>query len=373
MKARIPAMLVGAPGTGKTATIRMLAQRMGYELITVIGSQMEPTDVAGLPQGRHLGTTAEGEPIYGTVNLAPWWQVKIMMKKKIVLFMDEFSNTSGATRAALLTMFQSREFPNGDLMPPETIIVGAMNPVEQAADGYELDKPTTNRMLFIPWRTAHEAWYSGMEKAWGLKVSVLETAWRSKIVGFIKSSPGWLHKEPDEESVGDVFGINPNDYSEMAVYRYAWPSRRSWDNLARGLAAAVADPVVQDAVMQGLVGHAAAAAFRDWLLRNESFNLDEILADPDSINWKKLSVNDLNLILRGLMDSMEVDTYAAVGKVFMNLAAVSRESFAAPYVKSFLNFVAAHRGTPAEGELKRIGGEVLQRYRAISARAIPTS
>ena len=134
MESRMPTMIGGAPGTAKTATIRSIAEEMGYELLTVIGSQMDPTDIVGLPQGQEVGKAENGEPIYATVNLSPWWQARILLKKKVILFLDEFSNTSGAVRASMLTLLQNREFPNGQVMPDETIVIGAMNPADQAAD-----------------------------------------------------------------------------------------------------------------------------------------------------------------------------------------------------------------------------------------------
>lgn len=46
---RLTPMLVGEPGTGKTATIKSLFRERGYTVITLIGSQMDRTDLAGIP------------------------------------------------------------------------------------------------------------------------------------------------------------------------------------------------------------------------------------------------------------------------------------------------------------------------------------
>jgi len=47
--ARVPVLLWGAPGTGKTSAIRAMAQTMGLPCETVIASIREPSDFAGLP------------------------------------------------------------------------------------------------------------------------------------------------------------------------------------------------------------------------------------------------------------------------------------------------------------------------------------
>src|SRR5271167_4392035 len=47
--ARVPVLLWGAPGTGKTSAIRAMAATMGLPCETVIASIREPSDFAGLP------------------------------------------------------------------------------------------------------------------------------------------------------------------------------------------------------------------------------------------------------------------------------------------------------------------------------------
>ena len=47
--ARVPVLLWGAPGTGKTSAIRAMADAMGLPCETVIASIREPSDFAGLP------------------------------------------------------------------------------------------------------------------------------------------------------------------------------------------------------------------------------------------------------------------------------------------------------------------------------------
>src|ERR1700752_3135207 len=47
--ARVPVLLWGAPGTGKTSAIRAMAHAMDLPCETVIASIREPSDFAGLP------------------------------------------------------------------------------------------------------------------------------------------------------------------------------------------------------------------------------------------------------------------------------------------------------------------------------------
>lgn len=372
VQAKTPVMLVGAPGTGKTESVRAIAKLMGYALITLVGSQMDPTDIVGLPKGEHLGKTDDGKDIFGTVNLAPWWQVRILKEKKVILFLDEFSNTSGATRASMLTMLQNREFPNGHVMPEETIVIGAMNPASQAADGYDLDLPTTNRIFFIPWKTSHESWYAGMLVAWGNKeASEDELAWRGKIVKFIKENPGELHREPTERATKEVYGANLSDPSESEVFRYAWASRRSWDNLSRILTGAPNDVSIQDMIAQGTVGFAAAAKFRDWLRKNDTINPSAVLKDPNCVDWENLLPNDLSLILRSLTDGVTDKTFVKTLAVFERVAKEGRAAEGGTYIYDLLKFLnsPSMKDISNKKEISAKAMETVKWYRSVSVKS----
>lgn len=330
MKARMPAVLVGPPGVGKTATMRNLAERMGYELITIVGSQLDPTDIVGLPKGELLGKTEDGQDIYGTVNLSPWWQVRILKDKKIVLFLDEMSNTPAQVRASMLTLLQDREFPNGLKMPKETIVVGAMNPTEEAADGNDLDYPTTNRINFIVWSPPVSDWKTGMLRAWGKEVSAEEMEWRKRIVNFIESMPSQLQKLPSDTASPQAYGVDPNNASEVEVLRYAWPSRRSWDNLSRVLPYAKNNTAVEDTLAQGIVGYSAAVDFREWLNTNTSITPEQLLRDPKGYNWSNSNLSEAKSLLRSILEFAKDERYSTRAiVVFEEIANQGQQSLAA--------------------------------------------
>lgn len=337
IRAKVPVMLVGSPGTGKTAMLRELAASLGYELITIIGSQMDPTDVTGLPKGEIIMNNADGSPVWGTTYLAPWWQVRILRHKKVFLLLDEFSNTPGSIRASFLTMLQNREFPNGEKMPKETIIVGAMNASDQATDGYELDLPTTNRLFFIPWNPSAASWYEGMLNAWGdTNATKIEMSWRKKIVSFVKDNPSWMHREPSAEiETTALYDVDRNDPNQMEVMRSAWASRRSWDKLSQVLPFASSDTSVEDVLSRGLIGYAASAAFREWLARQNSISPEDVLNDPNSVNWMEVDLSDANLVLRAIVDGLTEETVEDTFKLFFYIAKF-RTDLGAPYLRELV-------------------------------------
>src|ERR1700761_5871610 len=123
--ARVPVLLWGAPGTGKTSAIRSMAEAMDLPCETVIASIREPSDFAGLP-------IVVGE----VVRFAPpAWARRLAESGRGLLFLDELSTAPPAVQAALLRVVLERAV--GDLtLPDEVAVVAAANPPEQGADGH---------------------------------------------------------------------------------------------------------------------------------------------------------------------------------------------------------------------------------------------
>lgn len=340
VNARVAVMLVGAPGTTKTASIRQLAKDTNRTLITIVPSRMDPQDLSGFPT---KGTYTYDDVVVPVTEFAPQhWQLDIMRLKRVILFLDEFSNAHPSVRASLLSFIQDREFPNGDKFPDETVIVGAMNPTDSAADGYELDPATTNRIMFLSWKPSVDAWINGMPTNWGAGVeNKKEREWRNLIVRFINDEPGALHMESDPSLRGDAYGVNTSDSSDMAVLQYAWASRRSWDNLSRLLGALdTKDTIIEDTIMAGTVGYRAANQFRDWLRKNGAIDIAKILKNPRGFDgWEALSMDDTNLILRSAVDSADenstMEKIMGIMSVFEIIHEIDRTHLAAPFLIDF--------------------------------------
>lgn len=393
MNARIMPMLVGDPATSKTATVKALAEEMGYFLIVIVPARMEPQDLSGFPVKEDIFNDS-GEKIGIITTYAPqYWQRIIMEQKKVMLFIDEFSNTPPAVRASLLSFVQDRQFPNGEYLPHETILVGAMNPTSSSADGYDLDKPTVNRMMFIPWKPTVESWLVGFIDNWGHNhdMSEQEKQWRRSIHDFINENKSWLHKmnavvedgqvvsSPGEE----LFSINidPDDDVKNTVMGYAWPSRRSWDNLARVLGKMeYPDTDVEDMVSMGLVGVKAMMVFRRWLDENNRgsrIDVEAIFHHPDEFHeWSQLSHQHLNDVLRYASENSTRPKFLSnFYKILVACANNERESEAAPYLSHFIdaqkkivmNITDSTKKEEAEKTLNRLTLQLVALYQGTSS------
>src|SRR5215210_6774273 len=153
--ARVPVLLWGAPGTGKTSAIKAMSAALGLPCETVIASIREPSDFAGLP------VVADGKVIFAP----PRWARNLATQERGVLFLDEISTAPPAVQAALLRVVLERVV--GDLeLPDGVVVVAAANPPEQAADGWDLSAPLANRFCHLDWTVEPAAFAAGLAGGW---------------------------------------------------------------------------------------------------------------------------------------------------------------------------------------------------------------
>ena len=138
---RIPVLLWGPPGEGKTAVVESAATQ-GWHVESLIISHYEPSDFAGLPVISPNGS----------VTLAPpaWARRLADVDGPSIAFFDEFSTASPALQAAALRPLTHYEV--GALqLPPTVSFVAAANPADIAASGWELAAPTASRFVHLDW------------------------------------------------------------------------------------------------------------------------------------------------------------------------------------------------------------------------------
>ena len=262
--ARVPVLLWGAPGTGKTSAIRALAAAAGLPCETVIASIREPSDFAGLP-------VVVGQ---GVRFAPPAWAQRLAAEGRGLLFLDELSTAPPAVQAALLRVVLERVV--GDLeLPDEVAVVAAANPPEQAADGWDLSAPLANRLCHLTWEINPRVVADGLAGGWAPpRVPELAGDWdaeeimaRGLVAAFLRVRPALACAPPaDPASAGR-----------------GWPSPRTWEMTARLWAAADAagaGGATRSALVRGCVGDGAGAEFLTWLAEMDLPDPEAVLADP---------------------------------------------------------------------------------------------
>ena len=328
---RVPVILWGPPGTGKSRLIESIAARMGVPCEVVIASLREPSDFAGLPVVEH-----------GNVRFAPpAWAVRLAQAGWGILFLDEISTSAPAVQKALLRVVLDRVV--GDLeLPRGVAVVAAANPPECAADGWDLAPPLANRFVHLEWRGLEvDEWATALVSGeWPVpEVPVLPEEWEARpeatearvlVAAFLRARPHLLHVMPTQE---DQAGR-------------AWPSRRSWHTAARLLGAVRvvgADEAVADLLVAGAVGEAAALEFLAWVRELDLPDPEELLADP--ARYRHPARGDqayatLTAVVAAAVRNLTADRWAAAWAILGAAARAGGADVAAAAARE----LARHRG-----------------------------
>lgn len=266
MAARVPVLLWGAPGTGKSSVVQALARSLDWPCEVVIASIREPSDFAGLP-------VVTGHDV---AFAPPSWASRLVRAGRGLLFLDEISTAPPAVQAALLRVVLERTV--GDLrLPDEVVVIAAANPPEQAADGWDLSAPLANRFCHLRWEVEAASVAEGFTVGFpDPPVPELPASWagaqrraRADVAAFLLLRPS-------------LVAIPPLD---RAAAGRAWPSPRSWEMAARLLAAGQAagvDAEVMTTLLTGAVGDGAGLELVTWLADLDLPDPEALLSDPGS-------------------------------------------------------------------------------------------
>lgn len=108
--------LLGDPGIGKTQCVEQLAEELGVNLVTIIASQVLPSEVSGIPM-----------PVAETHSLDVFDHVKLSsLEDGDILFLDELLEGDPMVLSAMLTLIESRRMMSGRKLP-DVMIVAATN------------------------------------------------------------------------------------------------------------------------------------------------------------------------------------------------------------------------------------------------------
>jgi len=139
---RVPGLIIGAPGDGKTTEINMWAEFKGYNVTTITPSNYTLDDISG------LDVMMNG----GLERMTPSWfnQLAEMAKngKRNVLFIDEISATNDLLQPPLFRLIFDRVLATKAL-PENTLIVAAGNLSEDLNNSFRMTAPLVNRFMIL--------------------------------------------------------------------------------------------------------------------------------------------------------------------------------------------------------------------------------
>lgn len=260
-----PVMLWGPPGVGKSQIVAQVGQRHNVPVIDIRLSQMEPSDLRGIP-------FREG-------NLVEWATPAMLPEVQRhgaqgVLFLDEITSAVPSVSAAAYQLILDRRL--GDYSVPEGwAIFAAGNRQGDRGVTYTMPAPLANRFSHFEVDLNLDDWV-----AWAYQNKMDE-----RIIGFLRFRPELLFKfDPAHNPV-------------------AFPTPRSWEFAHRALQKFSDSPHLLLNTLQACVGSAAGI---------------ELKAFVDHLH----QMPDLDAILRGetVKTPKEVDLQYAVASALVGRA-----------------------------------------------------
>ena len=255
--AKLPVLLRGRHGIGKSQVVYQLAASMGLPVIERRASQMTEGDLVGLP-------SIDGNRT--SFNPPDWF--KEACEEPSVLFLDEVDRATLEVRQGIFELTDSRKL-NGHYLHEDTIVFAAINGGEHGEQYQvnEMDPAELDRWSVWDIDPTVEDWLN-----WG-KENVDSLVW-----DFINNNREHLEHKGD---------IEPNK-------RY--PSRRSWKRLNDVLVGAdlmkEASPSMFQ-LAQSFVGFEAAVALNDYAVNYERVvTVQQLLAGERKEALAAMSLNE---------------------------------------------------------------------------------
>lgn len=148
---RRPVMVWGQPGIGKSALVEAFARDLGLECVSLLGSQLAPEDLIGVPQ------VAGGKSRFCPPAM-------IARDEPYCLFLDEINGASHDIQRAFYSLIHERRV--GDYrLPAGSIVIAAGNRLQDAAIVRPLSSALINRMVHVQLRASFPDWLAWAQGA----------------------------------------------------------------------------------------------------------------------------------------------------------------------------------------------------------------
>src|SRR5947207_13034576 len=139
-----PVFIWDPPGVGKSALVQQFAERLGLPCVSLLGSQLAPEDLIGVPQ-----------IIEGTSRFCP--PRMIARAEPYCLFLDELNACSHEVQKAFYSLIHERRIGEY-VLPQGSIVIGAGNRTQDSAIVKPMSSALLNRMIHIHLTVSHRDW-----------------------------------------------------------------------------------------------------------------------------------------------------------------------------------------------------------------------
>ncbi|ARN85291.1 AAA family ATPase [Candidatus Nucleicultrix amoebiphila] len=168
-----PVFVWGPPGIGKSAIVEDVANHLGLPAVCLLGSQILPQDILGIPQ-----------MMDGTYRFAP--PRMLARHEPYCLFLDEFNGSSIDVQKVFYNIISEKRIGEYK-MPTGSIIIAAGNRLEDYAHVLDLSSALVNRMIHIRLAPNTQDWLN-----WAKNHSL-----HPLIIEYLTKNPTHLHSLPN--------------------------------------------------------------------------------------------------------------------------------------------------------------------------------
>jgi hypothetical protein len=173
-----PVFIWGPPGIGKSALVQHFAMLVGLPCVSLLGSQLAPEDLIGVPQ-----------IVDGVSRFCP--PSMIARTEPYCLFLDELNACSPEVQKAFYSLIHERRVGEYHL-PVGSIVIGAGNRSSDSAIVKTMSSALLNRMVHVHLRVAYREW---LEWAYETNIHSLVTEYIQQRPDHLWSAPP-KHEEP---------------------------------------------------------------------------------------------------------------------------------------------------------------------------------
>lgn len=238
-----PIFLWGPPGIGKSALVRQFATALGLECVTMLGTQLAPEDLIGVP-----------EVVDGRSRFAP--PEAIARNEPYCLFLDELNASAPEVQKAFYSLIQDRRI-GGYELPLGSVVVGAGNRATDNALARPMSSALINRLVHVHLRASADDWF-----VWATAHGIHR--W---VVDYLRQRPDHLWSEPPKTE--EPFS-SPRAWHMLSDMLHSYGDRIASESLAT--------------VASGVLSAGHAAAFRAYVnVVRTNYDIEAVLRGD--VSW----------------------------------------------------------------------------------------
>lgn len=312
-QARLPVLITGAPGVGKSDLVAQAAAAAGCDVMVSHPAVADPTDFRGLPWP---------DAAAGQANFLPFGDFARALRadRPLVWFLDDLGQAPASVQAAAMQLLLARQV-NGHRLPDCVTFAAATNRRTDRAGVTGILTPVLSRFASVlevapdldDWTT------------WAFSAGIPDG-----LIAFLRFRPGLLHQF-DAKQAADM---------------QPFPCPRTWARAGQIMGLGLPG-ALRYAALAGAVGEGPAGELVSFLKLRESMPpLDGILMDPAAGDIPTEPAV-IYAVAAGLAARATADNIRQIGAYLERLHGAGKAEFAALCLRDSARRAPAIRGTPA--------------------------